>query len=961
MKHFVLLTITAIFCSLSAFSQIPTGVIRGAVKDSSGNAFDAATVVLYNIKDSSVVETIATNSRGEFGFKNVAIGNYKLFLSSVQFSALVKDVQLTNESPSKDFGTIIGKKGYQQDAVTVIAQNPVRIAEDTIEFKADAFKTRPNAVVEDLLKKLPGVQVDKDGTIKAQGQTVTKVFVDGKPFFGDDPKTATKNLPAGIVDKVQVIDKKSDQSQFTGFDDGITEKVINITIKKDKKKGFFGRANVGVGTEGPYESNLSFNRFNNGTQISLIGQANNNNNEGFTFQDMMDFSGNGGFGGGRSGDGSGDGGGGFGGGGGTISMTRGTGGMFGGSSFGGPPTGLRTTQAGGINVSTAFSKKLTLSSSYFYNHGYTFTEQLANSRNFDTDSIRSFINNETSTDKTYRTNHRLNAAMDWAIDSFNSILIRPNLTYVKKENNSATITDIKSLKELPKSSNIQKSKSNTAQLNFSGTLLWRHKTRVKGRTLSVRLNAGANSTDGDGDNVNQQDFFSPSPFSVIRDQINTTDNSSNTLNTRVSYTEPLSKTRILELTYTYGRNENNSDRRTLKRDPFGLYTVLDTFATNVFENTFQSHQLGFNIQTKLKKYDYTVGLSAQKSDLISNNIVKNTSLKQSNVYNLFPTARLNYNFGKNRNLRFNYRGSTNQPSATQLQPIVDSSNVLSIYEGNPALKQEFTNSLNISYNNFNFVSLKTMFLFLNFSNTNNKIVNGLTNNPFGGQNRKPINLNGAYNVIGNFSFGFPVKAIKKTNINSSTSIVYNNDINVLNAIQNTTKTVNVNQTLSVNYTYKDNLDISLSGMAGYNKATNQIQTFNTDPFYTFNTSFDISYNFKNNLTIQSDVENTSYKGRTNGFNQNFTIWNGSISKLLLKDKSLEAKFTAFDILKQNRSIDRSIQNNIIKDVSTNTITQYFMVSLKYSLNKFGGKGAKPFSMPKGVPGMRQMNNMRIGM
>ncbi len=960
MKHFVLLTIAIIFFSFSSYSQLPSGVIRGAIKDSVGVGFEAATVVLYNIKDSSVIETIATNNKGEFGFKNVPIGSYKLFLSSVQFLATVKDVELTAENPSKDFGTISAKQGYQQDAVTVVAQNPVRVAQDTVEFRADAFKTRPNAVVEDLLKKLPGVQVDKDGTIKAQGQTVTKVFVDGKPFFGDDPKTATKNLPAGIVDKVQVIDKKSDQSQFTGFDDGTTEKVINITIKKDKKKGFFGRANAGVGTEGRYEGNLSFNRFNNGTQISIIGQANNNNNEGFSFQDMMDFSGNGGFGGGRGSDG-GSGGGDGGGGNMSINMTRGGGGMFGGNTFGGPPTGLRTTRAGGINLSTLFGKKLTLSSSYFYNNGYTFTEQLANSRNFDADSIRSFINTETSTDNSYRTNHRLNVAMDWTIDSFNSVLIRPNLTYLKRENNSATVTDIKSLKDLPKSSNIQKSQSTTAQLNFSGTLLWRHKTRVKGRTLSVRLNAGANSTDGDGDNINQQNFFLPAPFTSIRDQINTTDNNSNTLNTRVSYTEPLSKTRILELTYSYGRNETNSDRRTLKRDPFGSYTVLDTFATNVFENTFQSHQLGFNIQTKLKKYDYTLGLSAQKSDLVSTNIVKSTILKQSNVYNLFPTARLNYNFGKNRNLRFNYRGSTNQPSATQLQPVIDSSNVLSIYEGNPALKQEFTNNINISYNKFNFVSLKTMFLFLNFSNTNNKIVNGLTNNPFGGQNRKPINLNGAYNVIGNFSFGFPIKAIKKTNINSSTSIVYNNDVNVLNAIQNTTKTTNINQTLSINYTHKDNLDISVSGMAGYNKATNQIQTFNTDPFYSFNTSFDISYNFKNNLTVQSDIENTSYKGRTNGFNQNFTIWNGSISKLLLKDKSLEAKFTAFDILKQNRSIDRSIQNNIIKDISTNTITQYFMVSLKYSLNKFGGKGAKPFSMPKGVPGMRQMNNMRIGM
>ena len=952
MKKFVLLTNLFILLTATAFSQLNKGGIKGKVADSIGTTFSEATVVLVSAIDSSVVDTKMTDSKGEFVFKEVPYGMYQLFVTSVQFNGVVKEITVNSEL--KNMGTISVIKGYKQDAVTVVAQNPVRIAQDTVEFRADAFKTRPNAMVEDLLKKLPGVQVAKDGSVTAQGQTVTKIYVDGKQFFGDDPKMATKNLPANVIDKVQVIDKKSDQSQFTGFDDGTTEKVINITIKKDKKKGFFGRASVAAGTDNRYESNLSFNKFKNGSQLSIIGQANNTNSDGFTFQDIMDFNGSGGFN--RGGGGDGGGGGSM-----NITTTRGGGGVgFGGQQISGPAGGKRVTVAGGINYANSFGKKVTLTSSYFVNNAYSLIEKDVTTQNLSLDSNFSNVNEQISTSRTWNTNHRLNFEIDYKIDSANSLLIRPSITYIDKESLYKSVAGIKSNSKTPKSDVQQNTYSLTNQLNFTGTLLWRHKTKVKGRTLSIRLNGSNSATDGDGTNYSKQDFYSPFVGTRLIDQINETDNGGNTLNTRISYTEPLSKTRILELFYVYGRTINKANRQSFGKDVLGNYTKLDTTLSNVFENKNDNQQIGFNIQTKLKKYDYSVGLGVQNANLNSYNVLKNTTLTQKNVINLFPTARLNYNLGKSRNLRFNYRGNTNQPSVNQLQPVVDNSNPLAIRQGNPALKQEFTNNINATYNKFNFITLKTFFTFFNFSATNNKIVDSIKNLGSGRQSITPTNASGAYNVIGNVSFSLPIKSIKTTNFNSGSSIVYNKDVNVTDGSKNFTKLLTITENIGINHNYKDKLDILLSSNVSYN---NTKYTFNSNlntEFYSFNTSFDISYTFKNNLIVQTDIDNNSYKGRSTGFNQNFTTWNGSISKLLLKDKSLELKLTAFDILKQNQSINRTVQANFIEDSRTNTLQQYFLVGLKYNLNKFGGKNAKTFSMPK-IPGMRQMNNMRIGM
>lgn len=959
MKHFVLSLLLIIPSLLFSQNPLKKGEIKGTIADSSGKEkYSMATVVILNHKDSSVVAVTISNEKGNFNIAGLETGKYRLYITSVQFLPYSADFEVNDATPSHDFATIKVRRGRVEEMATVIADAPIIVKQDTVEYRADAFKTRPNAVVEDLLKKLPGVQVDKNGTITAQGQTVTKVLVDGKPFFGNDPKTATKNLPANIVDKVQVLDKKSDQSQFTGFDDGTTEKVINITIKKDKRKGFFGRFGAGAGTSDRYETNLSLNRFNNGMQLSLIGQANNINNEGFTFQDMMDFSG--GIGGlGRTLGGSDGGGGGM-----SVSVTRtGSGGgmSFGGMNFGGPSTGIRTSQAGGLNYSNAWGKKVNVSGSYFYNNSYGLNESFSSRQNRPADTTYHNITDQSTINRSWRTNHRFNMDFDWNIDSFNSVLIRPAITFVQSRSQSETKSNITTFSKAPRSHNSQTVNSYMEQPNFSGTFLWRHKTRVKGRTLSVRVNAGTNQTDGHGDNYNVQQNFFPIVFSRLTDQVNYTDNNSNSYNARISYTEPLSKTRLLELFYSYGKNSSRSDKATYRRDPATqLYTVLDSIFSNDFSNIYANHLAGFNVQTKMKKYDYTLGASVQQADLTSENTIKASTIRQRNVYNFFPTARMNFNVGKNKNLRFNYRGNTNQPTASQLQPVVDNSNPLSTRQGNPALKQEFANNFTLMYNKFDMIRLKTFLTFLNFSTTANKITDSITNIAAGIQNRKLVNVNGNYNAIGNFSFGIPVRRFKTTNINTATSVMLNRTANITDGQKNFTKLFTLTQNLGINYNYKDKLDVMLSGMATYSNTSFTLATSQKTEYYTYNGSVDVSYTFpKQSFTLQSDIDYNSYRGRSEGYNTEYILWNASVSKMFLKDKSLEARFTAFDILKQNKAINRSTGDTYIEDSQSNVLTQYFMFTLRYSLNKFGGKGSRNFQMPK-LPGMRNMNYMRFG-
>ena len=452
-----------------------SGTIKGKLVDSVGKqSLKDASITVLESKDSTLEVFGLAKSDGSFELKNISFGKMLVQITFQGYQPINKTITLSKENAVVDLGDVnmlVQSKDLQE---VIVQTSPIVIRKDTIEYNAGSFKTKPNAVVEDLLKKLPGVEVAKDGTIKAQGETVSRVLVDGKRFFGDDPKMATKNLPPDMVDKIQVYDAQSDQSAFSGFDDGTRTKTINITTKKDKRKGLFGKVMAGGGNDGRYESSLNFNRFNGNQQISFIGQANNVNRQAFSVQDILGTLGT--AGGGR-------------GGGGVGSIISGLGG-------GGSSNGITTTAAAGLNFKDVIGKKTEFSGSYFYNNLAIDRDTKSLTERFQK-SDSSFFTNQTTTARTKNQNHRVNLNIETQLDSSNSLIIRPNFSNQNTEANTRTISGVTRGK-LSNLTNTDQTLNNTGD-GYNGTLdaTFRHRFKTKGRTFSLNLTGGANTNHSD--------------------------------------------------------------------------------------------------------------------------------------------------------------------------------------------------------------------------------------------------------------------------------------------------------------------------------------------------------------------------------------------------------------------------------------------------------------------------------
>jgi hypothetical protein len=426
-------TFLLLLSAMAGNAQKVSGIVKGHLQDISGDPLPEATITVMRSQDSTLVGFTLTSSSGYFESKNLNAGNYYLMLSYQGFESIKKSFSITSEKPMADLGAVKLEKAYKTlGEVVVTDEVPIRIKGDTLSYNANSFKTKPNANVEELLKKLPGVQVERDGTVKAQGENVQKVYVDGKEFFGNDPKLATRNLSADMIESVDVFDDMSEQSKFNKIDDGSRSKAINLKLKKDKKKGVFGKVYGGYGTEDRYDAGLSTNFFKGATQVSVIAKANNTNNLGFTMSDMMGMFGSGGFGG-FSGGGMG----GMMGGGGSM-MSMGGGGMGGMRMMGsGPamlgggassgPTGITKSATGGINYRDVWSPKLDIASSYFFNHANAFNQRNSFRQTFLADSSQNATRQTTSENN--NNNHRINLNLNWKLDSLNSIVYTPNINF----------------------------------------------------------------------------------------------------------------------------------------------------------------------------------------------------------------------------------------------------------------------------------------------------------------------------------------------------------------------------------------------------------------------------------------------------------------------------------------------------------------------------------------------------
>ncbi len=925
-----------------------SGSVKGILKDTTvKQSLKGATVSILEKTDSSVVLYGLAEEDGIFQLRKIPAGPHILSISFQGYETKYKPINILADS-TVSAGTIYLQMAANNLGNVTVEAPPVVVKKDTVEYNASMFKTKPNAVAEDLLKKLPGVDVGTDGTVKAQGEQVQRILVDGKRFFGDDPKMATKNLPPDVIDKIQVFDDLSDQSKFTGFDDGNRVKTINITTKKNMRKGYFGRAIAGVGNKGLYDEALNLSRFKGDQQMTVIGQANNTNNQNFTTQDILGAGG----GGGR----------GYGGGGG-----RGGGGM--------QPTnnnnGITKTLAGGINYRDSWGKNTDFSGSYFYNNMQVEKDQKSATENLYPGQPSQF-NDKDQSSANKNINNRLNLNLETNFDSANSMIIRPNVSWQESDNSSQSISNtVKSDKITPVNSIAANSSSYNSGYNGTADVLFRHKFKKKARTVSFDLNFGGSSNDGNGTNYSLSKFHQSTGDSVntINQQYVSKSNSQS-ISTTVSYTEPVTKNSILEFNYNYSYNKNTSDKTTYDYNSDDQkYSIVDSLLTNAYENTYHSNRLTLNYRIQSKKMNLSFGSGVQFGDLTSINRTKNLDLSQ-HYTNIYPTANFNYKFTPTSNLRFNYSGRTAQPNVQQLQPVIDNSDPMNVKVGNPLLKQSFTNSFRMLYTNFDNVKFRNMFASVNASFVGNAIVNATTTNlKTGVDTLIPVNMNGSYNISAFFNYGIQLKH-PKSNLNFTTNFTDSRSVGLVRTFDSVGAQPLNKQNITTNYTIgesvkwttnlKDNFDLNFTATPTYNIAKYSIQPSQNANYFSLILGVEPTYYTKSGWVLSSNFNYTYYGGRATGYNTSVPLWNASIAKQVLKNKRGEIKFTVFDLLNQNVSVTRNITDNYIQDVHTKVLTRYALLTFTYNLRTFKGAAPQQQRNRMGPPFMRDGGGGRMG-
>ncbi len=956
MRKFILV-LSILSVGITVHAQVKGTVIDSASK----KPIDKAVVGLV-IKSSPTDTTYTfTNEKGEFSFDVVPASNFSVIISNSGFTPVAKFVPVKQAEKTISIGTVILASRAKLLDEVVVQSAPIIVKEDTVEYRADAFKTKEGAVVEDLLKKLPGLDVDKDGNVKAQGKSVTRVKVNGKDFFGGDLKTATKELPANIVDKIQVIDDYGDQATVSGIKDGDPDKIINIELKKDKNKGFFGRATVGGGTEDRYQASFNGNYFNNNKQISLVANSNNTNASLFNFggggnrgmSSMMStgmsvVSDMGGAGNMRN------------------MMQSGDMSQFGGGNSG----GITTTNSIGTNFRDQWGKRVSVYGSYSYSHRNTSQLKNTSSQNFYQTS--SFINNQDLNSISIGDNHRATFNLEYQIDSFNYLKITPNVSYSSSDGNSKTIFDYNQTGSGKTSDGSNKTVSGSTSPNLSVNVLYNHKFRKRGRNFSATASLGNSESNSDQE-VTNLSYQYVAPYIGPRNTFQYIDqqNDNHNYGVRLTYSEPINKFRTLDFSASHNLNYARNNKKTYNVDSLTQAKTMNNFLSNDYENDFYNNRVGVSLRTIMKKYNYTLGISVQPVDLRGKSLTNDSAYKSITRVNIFPVARMTYNFSRTKSLNMSYSGTANQPSFSQLQPVVDLSNPQSVSSGNPDLKPSINHNINASFNNFNFITGKVLFTNITFSTIKNQIIYKTSRLNSGGASVSvPQNVNGYYNLLGFYTYSKPYKN-RKFVLTFNGSANYNHNVNLTDSIEvnggtlkqnlNVQKITGNNWVLSQGFVFEVNLKdwLQLGTGVNYSINDNKYKNAGNASSSTFQNTSSNAWTFTNNINIdltkrlilKYDVDYTINNGLASSVSQNPVLMNASLEQQLFKKKNGIIKFSAFDLFKQNTNINRTVNANSIIDTRTNRLTRYFLLTFTYRLQKFVGQQAQG-------GGMRTMGGTR---
>jgi len=907
--------------------------VEGKIIDKiSSETLPGASTMLLQKNDSTLYKFGVTNSEGKFNLKGAKPGEYILQVSFIGYNTYYKKIELKSETPLLNLGTIsLTVKAEMLKGVEVVEEIiPMAIKGDTIEYDADAFKTQPEATVGDLLKKMPGVEVDKSGTVKAQGEEVKKVLIDGKEFFGDDTKMATENLPADMVKKVQVYDDMSEMSKMTGIDDGNRTKTINLKLKKDRKKGVFGNVNTGGGSTalatgdlndetGLYNGKFNVNKFTEKMQLSTLGMLNNTNEQGFSYRDYINF-----VGGGVNA---------FAGGGGFGQLN--TGGILIG---GNTNDGFTKTAAGGANLNYDFTPASTFSINYFYNQADKDMNRTIERQNIsDSSSFNTFQNEiQNQFDK----NHRFNLKYKQQIDSTQDLTISGNLTY--SEGTSISISNNKSTTNKGIFLNESNTNNSTVGENISGTgtITYGKRFQKKGRSVVTNFSAGSSS------NEKKYNIFSSNSFAAIPPNLpftNTTDqfqfenNDQFNYEGKISYNEPLGKGKYVELSY----ERKNYDNSYLK-DFFDIISPnSEIFNTNLslsYDNSFVYDNYGLNLRFAKGKSNFVVGGASQRSVLDGE--IKSTATKINQTeWNLLPKAQWNYNFNTSTRFVFNYFTNVNQPTLQQLQPTLDNSNPLYLYQGNPDLNSEYRHTASLRVMSFSQFSFVNIFANITGSYTKDKITNAQSLNNQFIQTTTPINVDDDYFLSGYLYFGSPIRPLKaKINIRLNSSI--SRSILFINTQKNDLERLANGFDINLENRNKDVVDIKAGTKFSitnttYSESTNLNQSFLSTVYYS-----ELIINIKKTWTFSTELDYTQYSGDQFANNPDIPILQASLSKRFLKGNAGLLKLTVYDIFNENVGINRTSNSNYIEDERVNTLSRYFLISFTYKISRFGGKKKK---------------------
>lgn len=888
-----------IFCCYSGYAQQTTVEVNGTVmNEEEGEPVEQATIRLLNQTDSAFIQGTTSSSQGSFSLKKVRPGSYILHITYLGLSPFYKEIQAGQQN--LELGTINLQPGsIELEGAVVTAKAPdIVVRNDTIEYHADAYKVTEGAVLEDLLKRLPGVEVDKDGKITINGKGISKILVDGKEFFSSDPKTAAQNLPADMVEKIQTYEKKSDKASQTGFDDGNEENVINLTIKPEKRGGWFGNAHAGYGSEDRYEGNAIVNRFAGNDILSVTGNMNNTNGRG---------------------------------------VNDAGGGM--GRSYGG--TGLSTTG----NVSTSFNKEfnpeLSLNGDARFDHHHTEYSHKNHTENILLADSSTF-ENQSSQSKNSSKSTGAGVRIEWKPDTLTSIYIRPDFNYSWNESLSRSERYLYDNQEQAINQTQQMNQSNGHSQIAGGFAQFNRIMNSKGRVLNISLSGRMNYSTEDGTNNSLTEYFlrTDDIDKEELDQVFHNNTEGKNLDANISWVEPLGKNYFIQAEYNFQYNKQDALRNTYTKDEKQTYSMLDSAYSGSTQTLTSAHRAHISFRAQKEKYNYQIGVSIDPSYNSSYTFVGDSTLSYISYHtvNYSPNGYFMYRWNTRSNLRISYRGSSNQPPIHYRQAIPEIVNPTLTRIGNPDLKPSYRSTLALTFHHFIPEKQQVFMVSMDGQYVANDITNKTEYSDDDSGNRVTTygNVNGNYHVNGRLMLNTPLKN-RKFSLNSHTTVSYNNRNGFINTEKSSSKIFSIHE--MANLTFRsERFDVEMNSMVRYNSSTNSLQPQNNRTIWNYEIGGYTTVNLPLDFKIESDLYYSGSAGYSDGFGKKEVLWNASASKSFLKNKQATVRFKIYDILQQQSNISRTEIANYISESEYNSLSSYFMVYFIYRFQFFpGGK------------------------